>query len=178
MNLSNAGTTASGSITPTDANFLARQQKTFGAGINYAIGAATLGFVYSNTNLTNPTGGNAYIGSFAPSVGTLTSLKFSNYEINAKYNFTPMFYIGAMYTYTQGKYDTTVGNAKPKWSSLGLMADYNFSKRTDVYLQTLYQKVGGDLIGSSLDQAYIPGSAGSSDNDKQVVIRLAMRHKF
>jgi len=178
MNLSRVGTTANGSITPTDANFLADKQKIFGAGINYTIGAATLGFVYTSTNLTNPTGGNAYINSFAPVLGTLSSLKFRNYEINAKYQFTPAFYAGAIYTYTQAKYDTTVGNVKPKWSNLGLMADYNFSKRTDVYLQGVYQKVGGDLTGSSLDQAYIPGSGGLSGNDKQFAIRAALRHKF
>ncbi|PFH11192.1 putative porin [Collimonas sp. PA-H2] len=178
LNLSRTGTTASGSITPTDANFLADKQKIFGAGINYTFGETTLGFVYTNTNLTNPSGGNAYISSFAPALGTLSSLKLSNYEINAKYQFTPAFFAGAMFTYTQGKYDTTVGNAKPKWSTLGLMADYNFSKRTDVYLQGVYQKVGGDLTGSSLDNAYIPGAGGVSDNDKQVVFRVAMRHKF
>ena len=83
-----------------------------------------------------------------------------------------------MYTYTQAKYNTSAGNSKPKWNELGLMADYSFSKRTDVYLQGAYQKVGGDLTGSSLDQAYIPGTAGSSGDDKQVVVRAAIRHKF
>lgn len=178
MNLSRTGTTTSGSITPTDATFLAEKQKIFGVGINYTIGVATLGFVYTNTNLSNPTGGNGYISSFAPAIGTLNSLKFNNYEINAKYQLTSALYAGAMYTYTRGKYDATAANAKPKWSTLGLMADYNFSNRTDVYLQGVYQKIGGDLTGSSLDQAYIPGAAGSSYNEKQVIVRVAMRHKF
>ena len=177
MNLTSPGSTASGTVTPIDVNFLADKQKTFGAGINYAIGATTLGFVYTGTNLTNPTS-TEYIGSLAPAVGTLTSLKFNNYELNAKYQFTPAFYFGAMYTYTQANYATTVGTTKPKWSQLGLMADYNFSKRTDVYLQALYQKVGGDLTGSTLDEAYIPGAGGISDNDKQVVLRVALRHQF
>jgi predicted porin len=178
MNLNRVGTTASGSITPTDANFLAQKQKIFGAGINYAIGAATLGFVYTGTNLTSPTGANAYVGSFAPAAGTLNSLKFQNYEINAKYDFSPAFYAGAMYTYTKARYDTTVGNAKPKWSTFGLMADYNFSKRTDVYAQAVYQKVGGDDTQSTLDNAYIPGAADVSNNEKQVALRVAIRHKF
>jgi predicted porin len=178
MNLSNTGTTAGGSITPTDANFLAAKQKIFGAGINYAIGDATLGFVYTGTNLTSPTGANAYVGSFAPAVGTLNSLRFQNYEINAKYDFSPAFYVGAMYTYTKAKYDTTVGTAKPKWSMFGLMADYSFSKRTDIYAQTVYEKVGGDQTGSTLDQAYIPGASDISNNEKQVAVRVAIRHKF
>lgn len=178
MNLSRTGTTKSGSITPSDATFLADKQKIFGAGINYTIGAAILGFVYTNTNLTNPTGDNGYISSFAPAVGTLNSLKFNNYEINARYQVTAALNLGAMYTYTQGKYDATAGNVKPKWSTLGLMADYNLSKRTDIYLQGIYQKVGGDLTGTSLDNAYIPGASDSSGNDKQVLFRVAMRHKF
>ncbi|SFI49181.1 Outer membrane protein (porin) [Collimonas sp. OK307] len=178
MNLNHTGTTTSGSITPSDATFLADKQKIFGAGINYTIGAAILGFVYTNTNLTNPTGDNGYISSFAPAVGTLNSLKFNNYEINARYQVTAALNLGAMYTYTQGKYDATAGNVKPKWSTLGLMADYNLSKRTDIYLQGIYQKVGGDLTGTSLDNAYIPGASDSSGNDKQVLFRVAMRHKF
>ncbi|MDY7545933.1 porin [Glaciimonas sp. CA11.2] len=183
MNLSSPGSTGAGggAVTATDANFTGpnSKQKIFGAGVNYTIGAATLGFVYTGTNLSNPNGGNAYIASFAPMNGsTLNSLKFTNYELNFKYQFTPAFYVGAMYTYTQAKYNTSAGNSKPKWNEVGLMADYNFSKRTDVYLQGAYQKVGGDLTGSSLDQAYIPGAAGSSGNDKQAVIRAAIRHKF
>ena len=178
LNITDPGINQSGSVTATDTTFLAAKQRIFGAGINYAIGAATLGFVYTNTNLTNPTGENDYISSFAPAVGTLTTLKFNNYEINAKYQFTPAFNAGVMYTYTQASYDTTVGNAKPKMSMLGLMADYTLSKRTDVYAQGVVEKVGGDLTGSSLDNAAIPGSAGSSDNDKQVVLRVGIRTKF
>ena len=133
--------------------------------------------MYTGTNLTNPTS-STYVGSITPAVGTLNSLRFQNYEINAKYDFSPAFYVGAMYTYTQARYNTTAGNAKPKWSSFGLMADYNFSKRTDVYLQGVYQKVGGDLTGSSLDQAYIPGAGDVSNNEKQVAVRAAIRHQF
>ncbi|MGB8418908.1 porin [Paraburkholderia sp.] len=177
VNLTSPGSTASGAVTPIDVNFFTGKQKTFGAGINYAIGATTLGFVYTHTNLTNPTS-SEYIGSLAPAVGTLTSLKFNNYEINAKYQFTPAFYAGAMFTYTQARYATTVGTTKPKWSTFGLMADYNFSKRTDVYVQGIYQKVSGDMTGSTLDDAYIPGAGGISDNEKQVVLRVALRQLF
>ncbi|PUA17838.1 porin [Glaciimonas sp. PCH181] len=177
MNLTRTGTTTSGSITPSDANFLAAKQKIFGAGLNYTFGATTLGFVYSNTNLTNPTS-NAYSGSITPAVGTLTTLKFNNYELNAKFQVSQAFFVGAMYTYTQAKFDTTAGNAKPKYSTVGLMADYAFSKRTDVYLQGAYQKVGGDMTGTSLDQGLVPSDAARSGNDKQAIIRAAIRHKF
>ncbi|MGS0742458.1 porin [Glaciimonas sp. GG7] len=182
MNMTAPGSSGAGggSVTGTDANFtgINSKQKIFGAGVNYALGATTVGFVYSRTNLSKPDGGNGYIASFAPAVGTLNSMRFTNYELNAKYDVSAAFFVGAMYTYTQGTYDATGGKAKPKWSTLGLMADYSFSKRTDVYAQAAYQKVGGDLTGSSLDQAYNTGSAGSSGNDKQAVVRIALRHKF
>jgi len=180
MNLTDPGSTNSGSLTEGETTFTATKQKIFGAGINWTVGPAVLGFVYTNTIVRNPTGTPEYGISLVPGDGsTLTTLKFNNFELNAKYQFTPAFYVGAMYTYTKGNYDTTASNTKPKWSELGLMADYNFSKRTDVYVQTAYQKVGGDLTGSGLDQAYVTGySTNPSSSDKQVVLRVALRHAF
>jgi hypothetical protein len=64
------------------------------------------------------------------------------------------------------------------YQSVGLMADYNLSKRTDVYAQAAYQHVGGDKTGTVLDQAYVPGSANTSSNQSQVALRVAIRHKF
>ena len=57
------------------------------------------------------------------------------------------------------------------------MADYNLSKRTDVYIQGAFQKVGGDTTGSSLDNAYVPGAADLSGSSRQVVGRVGLRHK-
>jgi len=183
MNLTSPASTTGGAIsTNTDGNFLAAKQKVFGAGINWTLGAATLGFVYTNTVLNDPTANIGYLGnqSILPTNGsTLTLLKYNNYELNAKYQFTPAFYAGAMYTYTVGSYETTAGTPKPKWNEIGLMADYNFSKRTDVYVQGVYQKVGGDATGTVLDQAYVTTYSDSpSSNDKQVALRVALRHAF
>jgi predicted porin len=75
-------------------------------------------------------------------------------------------------------YDASSGSAKPKIHSVGLMADYNISKRTDFYVQGAYQKVAGDKTGSALDQAYVPGAADASSTQNQVVFRVAIRHKF
>lgn len=61
---------------------------------------------------------------------------------------------------------------------VGLMADYNLSKRTDVYLQAAYQHIAGDKTNSILDQAFIPGTDAPSSAANQVAVRVALRHKF
>ncbi|MQR00871.1 porin [Glaciimonas soli] len=187
MQLNNPGAPsnqASGSV-GNDYNFVASKQKTAGIGINYTFPTATtLGFVYTGTNLDNPTATSYFDGTntnLLPGGGaTLSTLKFTNYELNLKQQITPMFFVGAMYVYTHANYDTSVGQSKLKWNSFGLMADYNLSKRTDIYSQLLFQKVSGDTgsVGSYLGDAYIPGSGGVSDSQQQSLLRIALRHKF
>ena len=171
------GANATGSIAENDANFLAYQQRTAGAGINYTVGNATFGLVYSNTNFTNPLS-SVYVGPIMPAQGSLNRLVFNNYELNAKYQLTPALSLAAMYTFTQGKFNTSEANFKPKWHTLGLMADYELSKRTDIYAQAVYQQVAGSDTGSVLDRAYIPGATDVSSAARQGMLRLGLRHKF
>ena len=161
-----------------DENFLAKRLRVFGGGVNYTFGSATAGFVYTNTDLTSPLSTTYISGSILPASGTLNALKFQNFEVNGKYQFTPAFFVGAQYVYTMESYDASSGSAKPKIHSVSLMADYNISKRTDFYVQGAYQKVAGDKTGSALDQAYVPGAADASSTQNQVVFRVAIRHKF
>ncbi|CAG4916857.1 hypothetical protein LMG31841_04620 [Paraburkholderia saeva] len=136
------------------------------------------GIDYTNSNYKNPTG-NGYIGIplAAPGVA-LNTLKYQNFEVNGKYQFTPAFYVGAQYVYTMENYDASSGSVNPKIHSFGLMADYNFTKRTDVYVQGEYQKVAGDSTNSILDKAFIPGMQAPSSTGNQVAVRVALRHKF
>ena len=176
----------SSSTVAADANFQSERLRIFGAGINYTVGPATLGFVYTNTNISNPAANVAYLSaqesiqptSGALAGGTLTSLKYQNFELNGKYQFTPAFFVGAQYVYTLENYDATTGSVRPKIHTVGLMADYNLSKRTDVYLQGAFQKITGDATGSALDQAYVPGAQDLSSSSSQLVVRAAIRHTF
>jgi predicted porin len=186
LQTNNPSATAGGAINNAgDENFVASRLRIFGGGINYTFGPATVGFAYTNTNLKNPTS-NGYLSSsesILPTTGplaggALTSLKFQNFELNGKYQFTPAFFVGAQYVYTLENYDATTGSVKPKIHSVGLMADYNISKRTDFYVQGAFEKVAGASTGSSLDQAYVLGAADLSSTSKQLVFRVAMRHKF
>ncbi|MFM0658660.1 porin [Paraburkholderia sediminicola] len=174
MLINNPGANNSGALATDDTTFVATRQRVWGGGINYTVAAATFGFVYTHTDLNNPAG-SSYIGNFATVPDTL---KFDNFELNAKYQFTPAFYAGAMYTFTEAKFNTGAGTAKPKWNQFGLMADYNLSKRTDVYVQGVYQKLSGGTTGTTLDTAFIPGADAPSSNASQLVARVAIRHQF
>ncbi|PRX28137.1 putative porin [Paraburkholderia sp. BL18I3N2] len=192
LNADNPGSTSGGAIAGSsstvsaDANFQSERLRIFGAGINYTLGPATAGFVYTNTNISNPAANVAYLGaqesiqptSGALAGGTLTRLKYQNFELNGKYQFTPAFYVGAQYVYTLENYDATTGSVRPKIHTVGLMADYNLSKRTDVYVQGAFQKIAGDATGSALDQAYVPGAQDLSSSSSQIVVRAAIRHTF
>ncbi|MFM0197832.1 porin [Paraburkholderia strydomiana] len=186
LNADNPGQSSGGAITSTDANFVAERLRIFGGGINYTFGPATVGFVYTNTNVKNPSANAGYLSSSETiqpitgplAGGKLSTLKYQNFEVNGKYQITPAFFVGAQYVYTLENYDASTGSVKPKIHSVGLMADYNISKRTDLYVQGAYQKVAGSQTGSSLDQAYVPGAADLSSNSKQLVVRAAIRHKF
>ncbi|CAE6755855.1 porin [Paraburkholderia domus] len=192
LNADNPGATSGGAIAGSsstvaaDANFQSERLRIFGAGVNYTMGPATLGFVYTNTNISNPTANVGYLSgqesieptSGALAGGTLTSLKYQNFELNGKYQFTPAFFVGAQYVYTLENFDATTGSVRPKIDTIGLMADYNLSKRTDVYVQGAFQKIAGEATGSALDQAYVPGAQDLSSSSRQFVVRAAIRHTF
>jgi predicted porin len=175
----NPGNGANGAITANDASFIAARMRVFGGGITYTFGPATAGFVYTNSNYLDPTG-NGYLGvtPLVPPGVLLNSLKYQNFEVNGKYQISPMLFVGAQYVYTMETYDASTGGVKPKIHSFGLMADYNLSKRTDVYIQGEYQQVTGDSTYSILDDAFNVGTQSPSSTSRQVVVRAAIRHKF
>jgi predicted porin len=180
-NNGSAGAVANLGSSGTDGSWTATRQRVFGAGINYTIESATLGFVYTNTNLSQPTATQYANLAASPTLGAASSLKFNNFEVNAKYQFTPALYVGGMYTYTQATYDgTSGGSAKPKYHQFGLMADYNLSKRTDVYVQGTYIKVANasDVTGTGLEFASNPDTSAPSSNGQQIMARVGIRQQF
>jgi predicted porin len=178
LQANNPSATAGGAITNAgDQNFLGSRLRIFGAGINYTIAAATLGFAYTNTDVANPVS-SGYVGPITPTGGAASNLRFQNFEVNAKYQFTPAFYAGVMYYYTRATLKQPTQTTHPNYQMVGLTGDYFLSKRTDVYLQGAYQHVGGDKTGSVLDLAYVPGADGVSSSVNQFVVRAAIRHKF
>jgi predicted porin len=100
---------------------------------------------------------NADSGAPAPSIG------FSNYEVNGVYQLTPAVSLAGMYTYTKG--------SGAHWHQGALQADYQLSKRTDTYVETLYQR-------ASSGAPAVINTAAPSTGSNQLLIAGGIRHRF
>ncbi|WP_414447324.1 porin [Burkholderia sp. 22PA0099] len=180
LQFSNAGN-AAGAITSSDAsaNFVSQRQRIWSLGGNYTFGAATVGLVWSHTQIDNATGvfsfgTGSYLGSGDSSAGSLDgTLRLDNYEVNGKYALTPALSVSGAYTYTRGAYN----GASPGWNTAMLQTDYALSKRTDIYLEGVFQNVHGAPAGSVLSHAMI-NTLSPSSTDKQVAVTAGLRHTF
>ncbi|GAB5100658.1 porin [Caballeronia sp. LP006] len=172
MQLNNAGSLNTGGAISGDNPFVAGRQRIFGGGVNYAFGPATVGFVFTQTMLDNATA-ISNTGSQGAGLVGLTDghVRFTNYEVNGRYNLTPALSLAANYTYT----DSRIDGVKPKFHQVDLQTAYALSKRTDVYLQGEYQHVS-DLDGTGLG-ATING-VGVSSTPNQVSATVGLRHRF
>jgi GBP family porin len=115
----------------------------------------TLGAAWSRSTHSGMT--DADSGSAVPSVG------FSNYEINGVYQLTPTVSLAGMYTYTK--------SSDAHWHQGALQAGYQISKRTDTFLETVYQRAssGAAAVISTSDPA-----AGRN----QLLVAAGIRHRF
>lgn len=172
--LSNPGMTSGGSIAADDANFSAKNQKTYGIGASYAIHGVTLAAVYTHVAIQSPVS-SVFIGDLGLEGG---HLNFDNAEVNVLYNFTPALIFGGMYTYTRAISSIGGASTSTHWNQLGVQAQYLLSKRTSLYAQAVYQKVSDSAASNVLGYAYIPGSAGVSSTSNQTVVRVAINHTF
>jgi predicted porin len=139
-------------------------QRIAGAGVNYEIGKAKVGFVYTRSQFEGST-------SFGSQGGTV---RFDNYEINGKYFVMPQLTVGAEYTFTNGHVtNSSTFGSSPKWNQVGLQTVYSFSKRTDVYAEAVYQHVSGHNYS-----AFIYNSGGASSSGTQIVGTAGVRVHF
>jgi general bacterial porin, GBP family len=172
LQLDDGGLSTSGALTSNDfENFPAARQRVMGAGGNYTFGPATIGLLWTRTLFDNTQPDvNSVIGQ------PFDTLHFDNYEANAHYALTPAISLAGAYTYSEGVPGGTTGSANPKWHQVTLMADYSLSKRTDVYLEGVYQHVRG-ATGTAFQGAYINGLAPSSTGN-QVAATVGIRTRF
>ncbi|MFL9985773.1 porin [Paraburkholderia sediminicola] len=161
----------SGGAVSSDNTFFAGRQQTWGAGANYAFGPATVGLVYSQTNLSGLAGIGAGASGQTAGIGGFggSSAHFQNFEANARYALTPAVSIAGSYTYTRA----SLAGTRPHWNQFNLQTAYALSKRTDVYLQGEYQQVNENAIVD----ADING-LGASNNNKQIAVTAGLRHRF
>ncbi|RFU47635.1 porin [Paraburkholderia sp. DHOC27] len=171
------GTNNNGAISQNDgsADFVAQRQRIWGAGGNYTFGPATVGLVWSHTQIDDMASVFSFgLGNYLPLGGTL---RLDNYEVNAKYALTQALTVSGSYTFTNGAYGDGATSASPIWNSVMLQTDYSLSKRTDVYLEGVYQHVHGAPAGSILDDAMINTLSPSSTNS-QLAVTVGLRHVF
>ncbi len=118
-----------------------RDLRTFGVGSRYAIGAATLWALYTNTRFETLTG---------------AATTFAAYEAGAKYMFVPTLTAGVGYTYMH------LSNANTGHLNQGnLSVDYSLSKRTDVYALGIYQIASGHNGTQTCRRRSVPTRASS-----------------
>ena len=163
-NLPNINT---GGAIPSDATFSAAQLKNasrmdqWGVGGTYAFGPATVGLLYTGSLFTN--------AGLLLSNATANSLHFHNFEGSFRYALTPALQLVFAETYTRVSQSGQGGHYLE--SSLG--ADYNLSKRTDVYANVFYETTSNNL------KANLQGSGSTfSTTNKQVMALVGIRHKF
>jgi general bacterial porin, GBP family len=168
-------TNSSGALTDgdSDAVITGAREQIWGLGGKYSFGASSVGFVWTHSSTDDPTsvfqGGN-----LVPLVGN--SLRFDNFEINGRYFVTHALSLAASYTFTDGHFDSAGADLHPKWHESIAQADYSFSKRTDVYLEGLYQVVTGGGEEAVFD-ASIFNVPPSADN-RQLLLVVGLRHVF
>ncbi|RQR30808.1 MULTISPECIES: porin [unclassified Burkholderia] len=131
----------------------------------YVIGAFTVGAGYSNAQYRRD---GASV--FAKNEHYNTAQGFLNYQASAA------LLVGVGYSFTKSGGDTS---ANYHQASVG--ADYNLSKRTDVYMTAAYQHASGNTAngagGAMPAQASI-GSYGYNGTKKQALVNLGLRHRF
>jgi GBP family porin len=180
------GAVDAGNGASSDSAFTAGRERIFGGGLKYTFGAAKVGVVITDSKYYNTTGFAA--GSAPVSAANSAYVHFTNYEVNATYNLTPAWLVGAAYTYTDGKFSSSLASASPKWNQVGLLSDYSLSKRTDLYLGANWVHLSGGLSsnaatggatgfqGALAGSTSVAGSAAAISN--QVVVGAGIRSRF
>jgi predicted porin len=170
-NLGALGSATSAQLNPVYAGYAsAHTTGILGLGAAYTAGPATFGFVATNTrfeSLGSASGPNPF--------GYTGTAEFTNLEVSVRSRLSAALLVGAAFDYLRR--GSVNGDGGAKYLQLDLGADYNLSKRTDVYGLVVLQRATGR---DSLNQVAVASISGFSPSttDRQVGVRVALRHKF
>jgi general bacterial porin, GBP family len=166
---------ANGAVTTADSDAVITggRQQIWGVGGQYHFGQSSVGFVWTHSSTNNVTS-VWQSGSLAPLLGD--NLRFDNFELNGRYFVRPNLSLAASYTLTDGHFDSSTSNLSPKWHEAIVQADYSFSRRTDLYVESLYQVVtgGGGMSVFNASMFNVPASS----NNRQLLFVVGLRHRF
>ncbi|PLY59555.1 porin [Herbaspirillum sp. BH-1] len=130
--------------------------RNWGLGARYRIGDYKLNLLYTNTR------------------NTLTKGEVNVYQAGVNWQMDVAWNLGVSYEYMKGNAQLAHNYAHQGNATL----QYWLSKRTDIYLQTVYQKAGGDNATTQawINGLYGPGSASSTGS--QAIFRIGMATRF
>ncbi|QBR01613.1 porin [Paraburkholderia pallida] len=156
-------------------------QRMYGVGAQYMFGKSSVGLVWTHSSTDSVSslwfGGSTSNGALpGPSNGAGNYIKFDNFEINGRYFVLNNLSLGASYTYTMATFNSAHSGANPHWNQVMAQADYLFSPRTDVYIEGVYQRVGGGNGIGAFDAGVY--TLTPSTNNQQVVVAVGLKHKF
>ncbi|GAB2873905.1 porin [Paraburkholderia jirisanensis] len=136
-------------------NALAATQDTYAAGASYVIGGLTFAAAWSRSTFGGVS--DADTGTAQPGIG------LSNYELNSIYQLLPNLTLAGMYVYTK--------SSGAHWHQGALQADYTLTKRTDVYVETLY-------VRATPNAPAVINSVDPSSSRNQLMMSTGIRHRF
>ncbi|MBN3814083.1 porin [Paraburkholderia sp. Ac-20347] len=172
LQIDRAGSTSTGAVDVSESSgngvggftLSAAVQRVAAGAIRYASGGASLAFVYTHSEFE----GSTAFGSAGGDV------RFDNYELNGQYPLADHLSLGLAYVYTDGQVSQSrTYGSDPKWQQADAQLVYSFSKRTDVYLEGIYQHVSGHRYVAFIDTA-----GGASSTATQVVATVGLRTRF
>ncbi|CAG9201731.1 Porin [Paraburkholderia tropica] len=170
-NLGSFGSATSPESNPVFAGYAsAGRMEIAAAGMGLTLGAFNTNVAYSNTRFGN-------LGSAAgpDPLHYAGTAAFNNVEVNLQYQITPSLLTGIAYDYTRNGGAGGKEGADYHLFSAGI--DWFLSKRTDVYSIAVYEKADGMDSTGRAAVAQITGLTPSS-TDKQVALRVGIRHRF
>ncbi|WP_268874489.1 porin [Chitinasiproducens palmae] len=126
--------------------------RNFGAGVDYKLERLAIDFLYTNTR------------------NTANGAAINVLQVGARYQLTPAFSFGGAYQLMKG--NATLAEDQAHQLSAG--ARYALSKSTVAYLEVVYQKVSGD----DDPKAWIMAVPKASGNDRQLLTRIGILHRF
>ncbi|WP_153136910.1 porin [Paraburkholderia agricolaris] len=170
-NIGSGGSATAPQSNPVFAGYAsAKTLQIIGGGASYTAGSAIFSLAATSTrfdSLGSASGPNP--------LGYSGDAVFTSLDFNVRYRLTPALQLGTGIDYTHR--NSVKNDQGAKYLQLDLGADYNVSKRTDLYLLTVLQRaIGRDSLGQSA-VASIAGFSPST-TDKQIGVRLGIRHKF
>ncbi|RQR35466.1 porin [Burkholderia sp. Bp9143] len=131
------------------------------AGGRYALGDFTLGGYYSYSQY-NPDASSAFS----------RSEKYHNGSVYALWQVSPALVTEIGYNYLR-----SLGDSSAKYHQFSIGADYNLSKRTDVYAVASYGHATGEN-GAGAAQAVIGSTDIDAGKRSQAIATVGLRHRF